>query len=279
VRGGGDIATGTIWTLRKAGFSVLILECAAPSAIRRSVSFCEAVYAGKAAVEGMECLLAKDLKDAVRLLKEEKLAMLVDPEGRSVKNFKKNGTYADEFRYLALVDGILAKKNLGTERDMAPFVIALGPGFTAGKDCDAVVETMRGHNLGRVFTEGSALPNTGMPGLIAGHASDRVLHAEYAGILFNRSKIGDIVEKDQTIAVIRDEKGTDHEVKATFEGLLRGLIRDGFPVTKGFKIADIDPRETEFKNCFTISDKARAIGGSVLMAVMQYRKETENDLL
>jgi len=262
VRGGGDIATGTIWTLRRAGFPVLILESANPSAIRRSVSFCEAVYTGEAEVEGMKCVLAKDEDDARRLLEKDELAVLVDPEGKSIGDLKP----------AVLVDAILAKKNLGTGKDMAPFVLALGPGFTAGTDCHAVVETMRGHDLARLLTAGSALPNTGTPGLIAGHASDRVIHASCAGVLYNRAEIGDIVKKDRVIAVIRREDGTEEEVKASFTGLLRGLIRNNFPVAKGFKIADIDPRETEYRNCFTISDKARAIGGTVLMAVMEYRK-------
>lgn len=270
VRGGGDIATGTIWTLRKAGFPVVILESERPSAIRRTVAFSEAVYAGTQTVEDMSCVLARSAGEAAELLEEGKLPVLVDPEGKAIQYFSAGGRSSESWNLTALVDAILAKRNCGTDKNMAPFVVALGPGFTAGKDCDAVIETMRGHNLGRIIREGSALPNTGMPGLIAGHASDRVLHAEADGILYNRAKIGDTVTEGQTIAEIRNADGSLHPVTATFTGLLRGLIRDGFPVTKGFKIADIDPRETEYRNCFTISDKARAIGGAVLLCLTEY---------
>ena len=162
-----------------------------------------------------------------------------------------------------LVDAILAKKNLGTTMDMAETVIALGPGFTAGVDAHLVIETQRGHNLGRVLTEGAAAPNTGIPGVIAGYGKERVIHAPAAGILQNKSKIGDLVEKGQTIAMIGDVP-----VTATLTGVLRGLIRDGYPVTEGFKIADIDPRESEQKNCYTISDKARCIAGGVLEGIL-----------
>ena len=175
VRGGGDIATGTIYKLKKCGFSVLILEIAHPSAIRRNVAFSEAVYEGHSKVEDMECFLAKDEDEAERFLKEDKLTMLIDPKGNCLKRFKP----------MAVVDAILAKKNLGTTRDMAPITIALGPGFTAGQDCDAVVETMRGHKLGRVIYEGKAIANTGVPGIIGGYAAERVIHAPVDGILHN----------------------------------------------------------------------------------------------
>ena len=153
---------------------------------------------------------------------------------------------------------------------MAPFVIALGPGFTAGVDCDVVIETMRGHTLARPITEGSALPNTGTPGLIAGHSADRVIHSPAAGVLRAVSRIGDEVEKDQVIARIETDSQGSVPVKATFTGLLRGLIRDGYPVSEGFKIADIDPRREQYENCFTISDKARALGGAVVMELVGY---------
>ena len=177
------------------------------------------------------------------------------------------------------VDAILAKKNLGTTIDMAPFTVALGPGFTAGVDVHAVVETMRGHKLGRIIYEGDAIPNTGIPGAIAGVVKERVIHAECAGIVYGEKKISDYVQKDEVIACIypdaqaKDASGQRKKdgavaVKATISGILRGLIRDGYPVTKGFKIADIDPRESEYENCFTISDKARCIAGGVLEALL-----------
>ena len=180
--------------------------------------------------------------------------MLVDPDCRVLK----------EACPFALVDAILAKKNLGTSREMAPKTIALGPGCQAGRDADLVIETMRGHQLGRVIHEGSALPDTGVPGLIQGYGAERVIHAPAAGRMENLRKIGDIVKKGEPIARILGAAGEVTEVPASLDGLLRGLIRDGYPVTEGFKIADIDPRQEEYDNCFTHSDKARCIAGGVL---------------
>ena len=265
VRGGGDIATGTIYKLKKCGFSVLILENAHPSAIRRNVAFSEAVYEDHSKVEDMECFLAKDEDEAERFLKDDKLTMLIDPKGNCLKRFKP----------MAVVDAILAKKNLGTTRDMAPITIALGPGFTAGQDCDAVVETMRGHKLGRVIYEGKAIANTGVPGIIGGYAAERVIHAPVDGILHNIAKITDIVEEGQPIAWIEGADGMRAEVPASLSGLLRGLIREGYPVTKGFKMADIDPRLNEYENCFTISDKARCIAGGVVEAYFVLKQQLE----
>ncbi len=285
VRGGGDIATGTIWALRRAGFPVLILESDRPSAIRRTVALSEAVYEGSASVEDLTVNLAENLDQAEYFLFQDQIALMVDPEGKTIRDIVDIEEKYSEWdtglttlegggRHLfltAVVDAILAKKNLGTTRDMAPYVIALGPGFTAGEDCDVVIETMRGHNLARPVMEGSALPNTGIPGLIAGHAADRVIHSPSEGILIEKAKIGDIVKEGQTICLIRPSEDSDAiEVKAPFTGLLRGLIRDGFKVAKGFKIADVDPRESERENCFTISDKARAIGGAVVQELVGF---------
>lgn len=262
VRGGGDLATGTIYKLKKCGFPVLILETANPSAIRRNVAFCEAVYQGSQTVEDLTCHLASSLEQAEALLREGKLTVLIDPLGASVSRLKP----------LAVVDAILAKKNLGTNRNMAPITIALGPGFIAGDDVDAVVETKRGHNLGRVLWSGSAAPNTGIPGVIGGFGRERVIHCPAAGILRNVKKITDNVSRGEIIALVETENGTV-PVKATLDGILRGLIRDGYPVTAGFKIADIDPRAEELDNCFTISDKARCIAGGVLEALLQRKGE------
>jgi xanthine dehydrogenase accessory factor len=173
---------------------------------------------------------------------------------------------------MAVVDGILAKKNLGTHKAMAPITVALGPGFTAGEDVDAVIETKRGHNLGRVLWQGSAAPNTGIPGIIGGYGKERVIHSPAEGILRNVCKITDTVKKGQEIAVVETESG-NVSVVASLDGLLRGLIRDGYPVTKGFKIADIDPRTEEYQNCFTVSDKARCIAGGVVEAILQLKGE------
>lgn len=297
VRGGGDIATGTIRTLRRAGFPVLILESAHPSAIRRTVALSEAVYEGSATVEDVSVTLAHNLDEAEYLLFQDGIAMLVDPDGAAIRDIIHSGEKYAEWdtglttlegggRHLFLtcvVDAILAKKNLGTTKDMAPLVIALGPGFTAGRDCDVVIETMRGHSLGRAITEGEALHNTGTPGLIAGHAQDRVIHSPAAGIVKTCAAIGDIVEEGQPIASIIPEDSSPRlgepgvPVRATFTGLLRGLIRDGYPVPEGFKIADIDPRASEHDNCFRISDKARAIGGAVLTELIHFAAQQNFD--
>ena len=262
VRGGGDLATGTIYKLKKCGFPVLILEVENPSAIRRNVAFCEAVYQGSQTVEDMTCYRADSLQQAQQFLEEGRLTVLVDPMGESIQRLKP----------LAVVDAILAKKNLGTNRNMAPITVALGPGFTAGEDVDAVVETKRGHNLGKVLWNGSAAPNTGVPGIIGGYGKERVIHCPAKGILRNVKKITDTVSKGEVIAVVETENGTV-PVEATLDGILRGLIRDGYPVTVGFKIADIDPRIDEYNNCFTISDKARCIAGGVLEAILQRKGE------
>ena len=262
VRGGGDLATGTIYKLKKCGFPVLILETEHPSAIRRNVAFCEAVYQGKQTVEDMTCYLAQSLEQARQLLAQGKLAVLVDPAGNSIPMLKP----------LAVVDAILAKKNLGTNREMAPITVGLGPGFTAGEDVDAVVETKRGHNLGRVLWTGTAAANTGIPGIIGGYGKERVIHCPAKGILRNVKHITDPVSKGETIAVVEKETGSV-PVKATLDGILRGLIRDGYPVHVGFKMADIDPRADELGNCFTISDKARCIAGGVLEAILQRKGE------
>ena len=268
VRGGGDIATGTIDRLYQCGFKVLVLEAAAPSAIRRNVAFSEAVYQGEQRVEDVTCFLAENIEDAVIMLNEGKLVMLVDPEGASIRHLKP----------MAVVDAILAKKNLGTNKGMADITVALGPGFEAGKDVDVVIETMRGHSLGRVIYQGTAIKNTGIPGVIGGYAKERVIHSPAEGKLKNEKKITDIVKQGDIIA--RIETGEESiPVKATIDGLLRGLIRDGYPVTNGFKIADIDPRIDEYDNCFTISDKARCIAGGVLEAILHLylKKGRKND--
>lgn len=268
VRGAGDLATGTIHRLKKAGFRLLVLEAEHPAAIRRQVALSEAVYAGSARVEDVEAVrmdvdLAekKNRKELLepemeRIWKKDGVPVLVDPAGLSIA----------ALRPAVVVDAILAKKNLGTTKEMAPLVIALGPGFTAGEDVDVVIETKRGHNLGRVIRSGSAVPNTGIPGIIGGYGKERVMHAQAEGILRNAASIGDIVEARAVIAEIETENGTV-PVEASLSGLLRGLIRDGYPVTKGFKIADIDLRKEELQNCFTISDKARCIAGSVLEVI------------
>lgn len=262
IRGAGDLATGVIYALWTAGYPVIALETERPSAIRRAVALSEAVYDGTAAVEDMEGILTDSAEEALKLACRGKIAIVIDPEGKMIRELAPG----------VLVDAVLAKKNLGTRHDMAPFTVALGPGFTAGPadsgaDVDVVVETMRGHNLGRLIRSGSALPNTGVPGAIAGHAADRVMHTPAAGVFRSLRAIGDSVEKGETIAYIETGMGERVPMEATLTGILRGILRDGFTVPEHMKAADIDPRPEERRNCFTISDKSRAIGGSVLMAV------------
>ena len=294
-RGAGDLATGIIHRLHRAGHRVIALETDYPAAIRRQVSFCEAVYDGSAVVEGVTARLVPALADAETdtetysgendtpaahivsekwdssaieaVLEAGEVPLLIDPKGESIALLKPD----------VVVDAIIAKKNLGTTINMAPLVIGVGPGFMAGKDVHLVIESMRGHNLARIITDGMAQPNTGVPGNIAGFTSERVIHAPAAGYIHDVRKIGDIVQKGDEIArIYRDKESYDNAlseyvpVNATITGIIRGLIREGYYFRKGFKIADIDPRESELSNCFTISDKARSIAGSVLEAVSAF---------
>ena len=272
VRGAGDISTGTIHRLTRAGFSVLALETERPAAIRRKVSFSEAVFDGKAEVEGVTAVrlsgngsfsVEDTWREAEQILAEGQVPVLIDPSGKSIRAWQP----------FAVIDAILAKKNLGTSMDMAGLTIGLGPGFTAGKDVHYVIETMRGHDLGRILETESALPNTGVPGVIAGYGAERVIHTAAAGIFEAEAEIGDMVRKGERIACIRTEE-QEVPVYASLTGILRGILRSGFQVPAGFKAADIDPRPEEQKNCYTISDKARCIAGSVLEIIC--RAKTEN---
>lgn len=254
VRGGGDLATGVVHRLWSAGLRVLVLETAHPAAIRRQVSLCEAVYEGETAVEGMRGIRVETLADADAVWAQNAVPILIDPTGACLL----------QARPAVLVDAIIAKKNLGTTREMAPLTIALGPGFAAGQDVDVVVETKRGHKLGRIIREGAATPNSGVPGIIGGYGAERVLHAQAAGIFRNLHSIADFVEAGEAVAEIETPDGQRLPVVTQISGILRGLLRDGYPVTKGFKVADVDPRRAELENCFLISDKARCIAGSVL---------------
>jgi xanthine dehydrogenase accessory factor len=211
------------------------------------------VYDGEASAEGVTCQKIENPEECTKIWQEGKIPLLVDPAGECIAAFRESK------RLQAVIDVIIAKRNLGTNRNMAPLTIALGPGFTAGKDVDYVVETMRGHDLGRIIKEGSALPNTGVPGAIKGVSKERVIHSPAAGIIHNEAHIADLVEKGQILAYVGETP-----VIATITGVLRGIIRDGYEVSDGMKIADIDPRKEEKKNCFTISDKARCLAGSVV---------------
>jgi xanthine dehydrogenase accessory factor len=253
VRGGGDIASGTIQKLFRSGFKVLILEAEKPTSIRRNICFSEAVYDGYAIIEGIKSVLTWDLDGIRKAWEEGFIPVIVDTEG----------SYIQSLKPIAVVDAILAKRNLGTSKKMAPITVALGPGFEAGKDVDIVIETMRGHNLGRLIFEGSAMENTGVPGEIGGFSKERVIYSPFGGKIKNVRKIGDFVEGGEIIAYVEQAP-----VKTSISGVLRGIIRDGNTVVKGLKIADVDPRYSEKENCYTISDKARSIGGGVLEAIL-----------
>ena len=253
VRGGGDLATGVIHKLYQCGFEVIILECAQPTAIRRYVSFSDAVYHKQCTVEEITCEYVSCIEDVPHVLEKHHIPLLVDALGNSIKQLQPD----------VVVDAIIAKKNVGTYKDMANIVIALGPGFEAGKDVHAVIETKRGHRLGRIYYKGCAAENTGIPGKINGYGKERVIHAPADGMMKACASIGEVVQQGQCIAKL------DHvEVYATITGVLRGILPDGFQVWKGLKMADIDPREDQVDNCTTISDKARCIAGGVLEAIL-----------
>lgn len=255
VRGGGDLATGTIHCLHQCGFKVLVLETGQPTTIRRQAAFSEAMYHGETVVEGVRARRVTDQAQIMQCFEAGIVPMIEDTRGQWIEALGPD----------VVVDAIIAKKNLGTRTDMAPLVIGLGPGFMAGSDVHVVIETMRGHNLGRMITAGSALPNTGIPGVVAGYSKERVIHSPAAGVMHNVAAIGNVVKKGDTIAYVDQTP-----VCATLDGVLRGLLNDGLSVTQGFKIADIDPRLSEQQNCVTISDKARTIAGGVLQAIFMY---------
>ncbi len=258
IRGGGDLATGVAEVLYQSGFKILILDIEKPSSIRRSVCFSEAIYDGIIQVENIICKKVENENDIEKCWNEKIIPIMVDEKGEIIKKIKPD----------VVVDSIIAKKNLGTTKEMAPITIALGDGFEAGKDVDIVVETMRGHNLGRVITSGRAMKNTGIPGEIKGVSKDRVIYSLANGIFSSVKKIGDTVQKDEIIGYVGNV-----EIRGKISGVLRGIIRDGYEVTENMKIGDIDPRIEEKNNCFTISDKARSLGGAVLRAIMFRLKE------
>jgi len=256
VRGAGDLATGVIIRLVGAGYPVLALETDSPTVIRRTVSFAEALYEGVMTIEGVTGRKVTSLEAIETVLLAKEVPILVDPNGDAIKTLRPN----------VVVDAILAKRNLGTNLNDAPLVIALGPGFEAGVDCHVVIETMRGHSLGRIIRKGMAIPNTGTPGLIGGFAAERVVHSPCPGIFSHVSgiEIGSMVKKGQTIAMVGDTS-----VTSQLDGMVRGLLHEGLFVPKGFKVADVDPRgqDADFHTC---SDKAKAIAGSVLEVIDAY---------
>lgn len=259
IRGAGDIATGTALRLFKSGYQVAMLETAKPTVIRTTVAFAQTLFqpSGEPVeVEGVKAAKACSVAEAWRLIDAGIIPVLVDNAANTLRQLKPG----------VVVDGILAKKNLGTHQDMAPVTIALGPGFSAGKDVDAVIETQRGHTLGRVILQGEAEANTGIPGMIGGYGEERVIRASGEGVMHPAAQIGELVSEGDIVARIETSNGLI-DIPARLSGKVRGMLNPGLEVTEGFKIGDIDPRG-ESACHLTISDKARAISGGVLEAVM-----------
>ena len=252
VRGGGDLGTGVAHRLVLAGFTVMVTELVQPLAVRRAVSFAEAVYAGQVTVEEVTAHLADDPMLGMGYTALGQVPVLVDAADDVV----------ERMRPPVVVDARLAKRNLGTRLQDAPLVIGLGPGFSAGQDCHAVVETNRGHNLGRVYWQGSAEPDTGQPEAVQGRAGQRVLRAPAEGVFQGHKAIGDLAQTGEVLASVEGVP-----LLAPFDGAVRGLLHDGVPVTPGMKVGDLDPRGIR-EYCFLISDKARSIGGGVLEAIL-----------
>ena len=254
IRGAGDLASGIALRLHHAKIQVVMTDLPRPTAIRRTVCFSQAVLFGQMQVEDVTAVHAASVEEVPAILAEGKIPVLADPEGQCIPILKPDG----------VVDAILAKRNLGTKITDAPCVIGVGPGFTAKVDCHAAVETMRGHTLGRVITEGSPLPNTNIPGLIGGFAGERVLRAPADGIFRQVRQIGEPVKLGDVAGYVGDAP-----MLCQIDGVLRGILADGTPVHKGMKAGDVDPRG-EVSYCQTVSDKALAIGGGVLEALLRF---------
>lgn len=257
IKGAGDLATGTACRLFRAGFRVVMTEIPWPTAVRRTVAFSQCVYDGTTVVEGMRARHVSSPEEALTALKLGEVPVLVDPEAKVRAALPFDGE----------VDAILAKRNTGTSLDDAPVVLALGPGFTAGVDCHGVVETMRGHDLGRLLLSGGAQPNTGVPGEVGGYAAPRIIRAPADGFFEPLAEIGQLVVEGGPVARVDGETAY-----AGLTGVVRGMLPRGIPVTRGMKAGDIDPRCRPV-HCFTISDKARAIGGGVLEGLLYFGGE------
>jgi xanthine dehydrogenase accessory factor len=253
IRGAGEMASGVTYRLHQSHFKICMIEIPHPLTVRREVTFSEAIYEGEKEVEGVRAKLISKPEEIEWVWKQGHIPILADPDGKKTRNFLKLDI---------LVDAIMAKKNLGTQVNDAPLVIGLGPGFTAGKDVHIVIETNRGHNLGRMILNGTVEPDTGIPGEIGGYTIERLLRTMKKGIFHPQKSIGDRVNKGSVVAVV-----DDFPVIAKISGVVRGLLREGVEVKKGMKVGDIDPRGKK-ESCFTISDKARAIGGGVLEAIL-----------
>ena len=256
IRGAGDIATGIALRLHRAGYRLILTDLPQPTSIRRTVCFSEAIWHGRCTVEDVEAVLARSPEEALALTERRQIAVLADPESACVRQLHPAG----------VVDAILAKRNLGTAITDAPVVLALGPGFTAGVDCHGVVETMRGHDLGRLLTRGSAAPNTGVRGDVGGYTTQRIIRVPADGAFEPLAAIGQRVEEGQPVARVAGRTAC-----AQLTGVVRRMLPAGLAVTAGMKAGDIDPR-CRAEHCFTVSDKARAIGGGVLEGLLYFER-------
>jgi len=253
IRGAGDLATGVALRLHRSGFRhLLLLETAHPLAVRRMVSFSEAINIGKVCVQGVTARHIDEAGGTAEWIPDDTIPVIIDPEGKAIQTRQPD----------IVIDAIIAKRNTGTKINDAELVIGLGPGFTAAQDVHCVIETMRGHGLGRVIYDGYASPDTGIPGNIGGYTHERLLRAPGAGMFETDYDIGDTVKRGDCVATVNSSP-----VYAELSGVLRGLLRSATPVEQGTKLGDIDPRgKTAF--CRTASDKAMAIGGGVLEAIL-----------
>lgn len=252
IRGAGDLATGIALRLYRSGFDIIMSDTAVPTTVRRTVAFSPAVYTGETQVEGITGKLCENISMIDTVIESGCIPVIVDPSGEIMKEYKPD----------VIVDAIIAKTNIGTKITDADIVIGVGPGFEAGVDCHAVVETKRGHNLGRVLWSGSAYPNTGVPGNIGGYTVERIIRATADGVFRAKVNIGDYVKAGDLLAYCDETP-----VYANIDGIVRGLLQDGVKVKTGMKSGDVDPR-AEKEYCFTVSDKASAIGGGVLEAIL-----------
>lgn len=257
IKGAGDLATGVAHRLWYAGFDIIMLELPQPLVVRRTVAFASAVYEKSVEIEGVKGRLAHTVSETEAILREREIAVLIDPQGELVQQSRPG----------VLIDAVMAKRNCGTKINDAPIVIGLGPGFVAGEDVHAVVETKRGHDLGKVFYTGHAAENTGVPEEVSGVGVERLIRAPASGSVKLLKKIGDIIEKGETVAFVGDVP-----VVAETSGLLRGMIFPGLEVKEGLKMGDIDPRGGQINYC-AISDKARSLGGAVLEAILHFSSQ------
>lgn len=252
IRGAGDLASGIAHRLCRSGFRVCLIDTDTPMAVRRMVSFSEAIYDGEKTIEDITAVHISQPEEILPVWEKGQIPLLIDPTNKTRHFLKPH----------VLIDAIIAKRNLGTDKSNAPLVIGMGPGFNAGADVHVVIETNRGHNLGQLIFEGSAEHNTGVPGTIGGFNIERVLRAPCAGIFKSKKDIGEQVAKEELIAQV-----SGVPILSKIDGIIRGMLRDNTPVTNGMKVGDVDPRG-DIRLCPTISDKARSLGGAAIEAIL-----------